>query len=199
MEPLQSTPDNSIPNTPVRPDESCTDPSNPCDIFPPLELPDWDLESPTPIPPYGTLTPLPSMTLRSVVTVEIGTGTPMFGEVAYLATYVGQVIDTIGSLSTPALNNIEGTPYELKQTMYEAGESIGSMVGVMRSVATADLGRVGNILLFMLALVALNILIRLLFFLVPIILRLVEFVIQVITFILDVIGKIASTIIGFFI
>lgn len=153
----------------------CIDPSNPCPLFPVPVFPDVSISTLTPVGVPDTLTPLPSITMRAYAVGGGITGTPY--PVENMATSIA-MMSTIGAPAA-VFTNLEGTPTDLRQTTYEIGATIGGLFGFFRSTASGDWGRIGTIITFLIALIALNLMIRLVFFLVPIALTIIRIVIDV--------------------
>lgn len=161
--------------TVVEGDTHCLDFANPCNPIGPPVFPKIDLPSPTGIAMLSSLTALPSMTARAGTggtpagTVTPGTPGPSIG---YAATSISQMIGAFDG--TPYYSNAEGTPVAGPQGIYEAGAAMGSLFGLARGLTTAELGRVGTLLTFLIAIIALNLLIRFGVFALPIALKLIN-------------------------
>jgi hypothetical protein len=166
-------------STPEPPNSQCTsiadnDPS--CNFLPQPDFPMPEIYSPTPIPFLSTLTPLPSIT--RYVTMTGVPGTPI--AVGMFSTNVDASIDRLEALSTLQVIGPDGTPMAMLQSVYETGATVGSAFGFLRGVANVDMGRWSNVLLFLIALIGLNLLIRLTLFAIPILISMLRMFMQII-------------------
>ncbi|HRE48817.1 MAG TPA: hypothetical protein PLD47_13910 [Aggregatilineales bacterium] len=179
----------------------CIDPSDPCSIFPVIRFPTVRISTLTPVAILPTLTPLPSITnafvidggrIKSItpaVTPPTQTGTlpPISGTLPPVLTPIAMMLTQQAGLPDP--KNLEGTPVAgLGQAAYDAGARIGWGFGIMRQMATGEFGRVGSILSFIFALIALNLLVRLVFFFVPIAIKFFEVLIQLFNILVTVVS-----------
>ncbi len=174
--PMQSTLAEYSYSSPQPPSGECTDVGDPCYLWPDLNLPDLNLTTPTAVAMLPTLTPLPTTSPW----VLDSSGTPviiMVQEVNRLATAISSIN---GVNTTMNLVDAEGTPVMVAQQFYQAGGEIGGFIAVIRGVLPQDIGPAGGLLLFILAMVLLNIQIRLILFLLPIIIKIIEFIANIV-------------------
>jgi hypothetical protein len=105
-------------------------------------------------------------------------GTPI--AVGMFSTNVDASIDRLEALSTLQVIGPDGTPMAMLQSVYETGATVGSAFGFLRGVANVDMGRWSNVLLFLIALIGLNLLIRLTLFAIPILISMLRMFMQII-------------------
>lgn len=199
QEPMHSTLAEPSYSTPKPPNDECTDPTDPCEYFPPLIWPEIGLESPTPVALLPTLTGLPSITPAIAAT----NGTPGYEpvEVRRLATAITNIDYAQQTVQAgPALIDAEGTPVYVAQKVYEIGATVGGFWSIVRGIADSDLGPIGGFLIFLIAMIMLNVTFRLILFFVPIIIKIVQFVLGIIGAVLKVLlflGAIAVVMLSF--
>lgn len=170
-EPMQSTLAEFNNDTPQPPDSSCTDPADNCQFFPEITLPDWDISSPTAVSMLPSLTPLASTTPLVLATE----GTPVIPlGLGQFATAVFETTDNVQDASE--LDSASGTTITIAQQAYNAGVNIAGYFSTLKSILNSDIGPVGGFILFLLAMIVLNIQIRLILFLIPIIRKIIEFI-----------------------
>lgn len=99
--------------------------------------------------------------------------------------------DAINSVDPSDLDSVTGDSISVSQQAYNAGVNIGGYFSTLKSILNSDIGPVGGFVLFLLAMIVLNIQIRLILFLIPIVKKIVEFITQVI-------DKIQKAIVAFF-
>jgi hypothetical protein len=178
---------NEFPGRPA-PDPSCTDILDPCPIFPIPQLPGSGIISPTGLAAMNTLTPLPSMTRRGIGppggtptgTGTSGTGVPGTYPPPPLATQVAAAVDVLSEPGELVIYGPGGTPVDMRQGVYETGQRIGAFIGLARGVANADVGRGGQLIIFIIFLITLNLLVRATLFVIPIAYTTIRFIVQVI-------------------
>jgi len=170
-------------NTPGPAQAPCTNPLEPCALFPPLIIPTIGIYLPTAVALLPSLTGLPSVTSRANALSTAGTPTP--NAISDLSGSLGTSIAGANTSGDTTLVDAQGTPVNVAQGAYETGAAIGGFWSAVRGIAGADMGPVGGFLLFLIAMIMLNIQIRLLLFIIPI-------VVKIIQFIMDIIGKIGS-------
>ncbi|MCE7947211.1 MAG: hypothetical protein DYG88_07255 [Chloroflexi bacterium CFX4] len=187
--PPSETPISTLPSEPVPspqlPQNACADPDNPCAIFPEPVFPTVALVMPTLVGTVNyTLSPLPSMT---AVGTPSGQTTAVAIELMEVATQVGLLQAELGMEATRILLDAQGTPVDVANAAYTFGGSIGGFFGIVRQFSEhgTGIGRTGDILLVIIALIAFNLLVRLLLFAIPIVKT-----------ILEIIGTVIRTVIG---
>jgi len=159
----------------------CLDPNNPC-YHPPVPIfPAFVIASLTPIQAVSTLTPPPSITMRYT---PQGEGTPNETPIPLEIFSTNVAMVGTNAAGIPTILGPEGTPIDVRQRAYEAGANIGNAFGFFRGIVQGDWGRVGTLLTFLIALIALNILIRMIFFFIPIVLMILRVLLDVINIII---------------
>jgi hypothetical protein len=169
-ETLGSTFVDYLPLTPVPPDDDCTDINNPCRPFEREEYGTPYVMVATPVALLPTLTPLPSATLYNIETAYPSQrGTPVLPI---------QLQPVISDLNTTIdyLQNLETSEQmtETRNRLYDAGQSINWMWSIVTSITQSDLGPESYLLLFLIALILLNILLRVFFFVLKVVVTLLR-------------------------
>jgi hypothetical protein len=157
--------------SPLPPDNECRDVLNPCPLFPVPVFEPIDLPSPTGMAvgqnPSGTpmpsLTPLPTFTMYPT---GDGSGN---SDLRPISTHVSELSDSLYGEATRIVVGADGNPADIPNSAHEIGLNIGTLFGLARTIQSADLGRVGGVISFLILLIAFNIALRLLLFAVPII------------------------------
>lgn len=173
--PISTLPSEPVPS-PQLPQNACTDLDNPCAIFPQPVFPTVALSVPTNVGTVNyTLTPLPSITS---VGTAVGQVTAVPVALAEAATQVNLMRTELGMEATRILLDAQGTPVDIANTAYTFGGNIGGFFGIVRQFADhgTGIGRTGDILLVIIALIAFNLLVRLIIFAIPIVKTILEVV-----------------------
>jgi hypothetical protein len=171
-------------NTPDVPSNACADPDRPCDRFPQPVFPTLALDLPTPVPRANyTLTPLPSMTRAA----DAPANTTPVVIAADIGTQVALLPAQIGLEATHALRDARGTPVDTGNTVYQLGSSVGATFGLFRQFAAygTGIGRSGDILVVLIALIAFNLLIRFILFIIPIVRMILKLVLLFVNTVLN--------------
>jgi hypothetical protein len=181
QEPQMSTLAAYAMNTPEPPNTDCMDWTDPCKLWPDLNLPDPGIISPTAVAILPTLTALPSLTPAQFGT----TGTPVtISELFQLSTAVDQLTQIQRDVP---LTDGNGQTVSIPQRVYEAGTQMGGFFAVVRGLMESDLGPAGGLLLILFAMLILNIQVRILLFVVPIVIKIIQFILNLIGNILKLI------------
>jgi hypothetical protein len=188
LETATPSPASTLPNAPLNtpdvPSNACADPDRPCDRFPQPVFPTLALVLPTPVPRANhTLTPLPSMTRAA----DAPANTTPVVIAADIGTQVALLPAQIGLDATHVLRDALGTPVDTGNTVYQLGSSVGATFGLFRQFAAygTGIGRSGDILVVLIALIAFNLLIRFILFAIPIVRMLLNMIIRFVNVVLN--------------
>ncbi len=171
--------------SPVLPENACADPANPCRTYPQIVFPTLSIQMPAPIGTVSyTLTPLPSMTSRANSSTAQPTGVVIAADIG---TQVALLPAQIGLEATHVLRDALGTPVDTGNTVYQLGSSVGATFGLFRQFAAygTGIGRSGDILVVLIALIAFNLLIRFILFAIPIVRMLLTMIIRFVNVVLN--------------
>jgi len=189
LETATPSPASTLPNAPLNtpdvPSNACADPDRPCDRFPQPVFPTLALVLPTQVPRANyTLTPLPSMTSRANSSTAQPTGVVIAADIG---TQVALLPAQIGLDATHVLRDALGTPVDTGNTVYQLGSSVGATFGLFRQFAAygTGIGRSGDILVVLIALIAFNLLIRFILFAIPIVRMLLNMIIRFVNVVLN--------------
>ncbi|MBX3082931.1 MAG: hypothetical protein KF716_14955 [Anaerolineae bacterium] len=159
-----------LPLTPIPPDDECTDINNPCRPFPQNTLQPPSFYTPTLIALLPSLTPIASVTIYTLQTAYPSQrGTPVLP--IQLQPVIEQVNDTIDSLQ-----NLQDSDQltQARNTLYQSGQSINWLWSIVTSITNSDLGPEAYLLVFLIALLTLNILLRVFFFVLKVVIVLLK-------------------------
>lgn len=159
--------------TPLPPDQECADIREGCVLWPVPRPPTIVLPSPTILPPQNTLTPIATYTF-----IPTSSGPDDSSDMLppALAT---NLAGGLGMGATRIVLGADGDPADIRNAGHEIGANIGSLWAFVRMLQGVDLGRVGQILAFLILLIAFNLMIRFLLFIIPIVFAFFRLLLQI--------------------
>jgi hypothetical protein len=171
--------------TPKPPDDTCTDILNPCPILP---VPNWgsiNLPSPTAIPIIVAVTGTPMATFTVVAAYSTQVSDYDLRPLASKAAEINTSAETVETLQ---LLDADGTPVgDAVNTIHSMGQTMAIPFNLLRSMQEADIGHWWALFVFLLLLLAFNILIRISIFFVPIVIAILRLIAQVLSAIFSII------------
>lgn len=96
------------------------------------------------------------------------------------ATQMSNIQDIMELQLTQTFLNMQGTPVDGANGIYEIGSQVGSLVCVARAVGESDLGRVGGLLVFLALAIVFNFSLRVFMPIIKIVIKVVKLILMAI-------------------